>query len=187
MFKKLNLFSKTEIKLLSFISFQDRELYEREIAIGAKISVGSVNSILKKLSSLGLVIKSKKGKMLFYRRNDSNPVLRQFKIFVNVSLLFPLVKKLVPISKRIVLFGSCAEGRNGETSDIDLFILTSEKDRVKKILRTYNEIQGIVMNSVEYSNLRDKDRVFYDNINKGIELGDEIWMSDLGDVSKKGS
>jgi predicted nucleotidyltransferase len=187
MFKKLNLFSKTELKLLSFISFQDKEFYEREIAVGAKISVGATNSILKRLSSLGLVLSSKKGRMLFYRRNDNSPVLRQFKIFINVFALSGIMKQLSQFAKRIVLFGSCAEGRNGENSDIDLFVLTSDKDKAKVVLRQYPKIQAFILTSNEYLNLKEKDKVFYDNINKGIELGDELWMSGLEDVSRKGS
>jgi len=170
MFKKLNLFSKTEMKVLVFISAKDGELYERQIADGAGVSIGSANSILKAFSKIGLVNKSKKGKMSFYRRNDDNPLLRQFKIFITVNNLIPLLEKLIPISIKVILFGSCATGRNDETSDIDLFVLTRENDEVVKILGEFPHVQSLIFNNIEYATLEKKDRPLYDRIIAGIEL-----------------
>lgn len=170
MFKKLNLFSKTEMKLLVFISTKDGELYERQIANEAKVSVGSVNSIMKSFHKMGLVTKIQKGRMLFYSRNDGNPLLRQFKIFITVNSLVDVIAKIATLSRRIILFGSCSEGRNGEKSDIDLFILSKERDELKRVLNGYPIIQSIILNSNEYTDLQQKDKPLYDRIRRGIEL-----------------
>ena len=66
MFKKLNSFSKTEMKLLEFISTKDGELYERQIAKGAGVSAASANGILSSFARLGLLERQKKGRMVFY-------------------------------------------------------------------------------------------------------------------------
>ncbi|MBS3068976.1 nucleotidyltransferase domain-containing protein [Candidatus Micrarchaeota archaeon] len=170
MFKKLNLFSKTEMKALIFLSEKDGELYELQIAQGAGISAASANSILNKFSKIGLIKKITKGKMSFYRRNDENPLLRQFKVFIKVNSLLPLIEKAVPLCKRIVLFGSCATGRNGEKSDIDLYFLSSEKNALRRLLESDPKIQAIILDSVEYSALSKKDKPLYGRINAGIEL-----------------
>jgi hypothetical protein len=170
MFKKLNLFSKTEMKMLSFISRKDGELYERQIAEGAKASVGSANAILREFASRGLVLQQRKGKMLFYRRNDSNPVLRQFKIFSTVNGLMPLVSAIMPLCSRIVLFGSCAEGRDGENSDIDLFVLTREKEKARRLLDASPRVQAILLDPAEYSQLERNDKPLFSRINAGIEI-----------------
>ena len=170
MFKKLNLFSKTEMKVLMYISSKDGQLYERQIADGAGISVGSANSILKSFSKIGLVNKMKKGRMSFYERNDENPLLRQFKVFVTVNNLMPVLQKIIPHSRRIILYGSCSIGRNTEESDIDLFILSSEKEDIRRILDNYRNISSIILNSNEYLQLQKKDKPFYDRIVAGIEL-----------------
>lgn len=173
MFKKLNLFSKTEMKLLVFMSTRDGELYERQIAKEAKVSTGSVNSIMKDFGRLGLVIRTKKGRMLFYARNDRSALLRQFRIFMTLNNLRAVMEKIVPLSRRIILFGSCAEGRNGEKSDIDLFILSREKEAIRRALDAYPGIQAIVLDSSEYANLQQKDKPLYDRIQRGIELRGE--------------
>lgn len=170
MFKKLNLFSKTEMKVLSFISTKDCELFERQIADGADISVASANRMLKDFAKAGLLKQARKGKMLFYKRNDDNPVLRQFKVFVAINNLMPILNKIADYSSRIVLFGSCAIGRNGENSDIDLFVLSGEKNEVKSRLEGEERINAIVLNGPEYAELQKKDKPLYDRINAGIEL-----------------
>ncbi len=173
MFKKLNLLSRTEMKLLKFISERDHELYERQIAKEAGVSVGSANAILRSFARLGLVKVLRKGRMAFYRRNDDNPLLRQFKVFVTVNELSEITSRLAPISKRIVLFGSCAVGRNGEGSDIDLFVLSSEKETARRLLDAFPKVQAILLNSVEYASLRQKDKPLYARISSGIELHGE--------------
>jgi predicted nucleotidyltransferase len=170
MFNKLNMFSRTEANLLAFISGKDGELYEREIAKGAGISVGSTNAMLKRFATDGLVNMKKKGRMVFYSRNDSNPVLRQFKIFLTISGLKPLLDGFAPLSRRIILFGSCAEGRNGEKSDIDLFIISKEKDAIRRLLDIYPMIQAIILDQEEYIALQQKDKPLYERIQRGIEL-----------------
>ncbi|VVC02205.1 Nucleotidyltransferase domain protein [uncultured archaeon] len=170
MFKRLNVLSRTEMKLLEFISRKDGELYERQIAEEAGVSVGSANSILKAFEKLGLVKKARKGNMLFYRRTDENPLLRQFKVFMTVNNLSEAIGKLAQYGKRIVLFGSCAEGRNTEKSDIDLFILSGEREEIRRIIDDYPEIQAIILDSMEYAKLEEKDKPLYERINAGIEL-----------------
>lgn len=170
MFKKLNLFSKTEMKVLAFISTKDGELYERQIANETRVSAGSANAILARFHKAGLVKRAQKGKMLFYQRNDDNPALRQFKVFLSVNGLMPALEKIAPLSRRIVLFGSCAEGRNGEKSDVDLFILSGEKEKIRRMLDEYPKIQAIILDAGEYSLLEKNDRPLYERIGKGIEL-----------------
>ncbi|MEW5997126.1 MAG: nucleotidyltransferase domain-containing protein [Candidatus Micrarchaeota archaeon] len=170
MFKKLNLFSKTEWKLLSFISQRDGELYERQIAEESGVSAGSANSILKSFERMDIVKKSRSGRMLFYQRNDDNPMVRQLKVVMTMNDIMPVIEKLSTLSRRITLFGSCAQGTNTEASDIDLFVLSDEKSQIRRILDSYPKIQVIILTAQEYAELEKKDKPLYERINRGIEL-----------------
>ena len=170
MFKKLNLFSKTEMRVLMYVALKNGQLYERQIVQGAGISVGSANTILKTFSDIGLVNRIKKGRMSFYERNDGNPLLRAFKVFITVNNLMPLLQKIIEHSRRIILYGSSATGRNGEESDIDLFILSTEKEAIRRILDKFETVQAIILDSNEYMQLQKKDKPLYDRISMGIEL-----------------
>lgn len=155
---------------MEFLSTKDGELYERQVAKGAGVSPASANSLLSSFALSGLVTRQKKGRMVFYSRNDDNPLLRQLKISMSVEKLLPLAAKLQPLCRRVVLFGSCAEGRNGEKSDMDLFIISSEKDKVRRLLEANQTVQAIIMNTSEYSQLEKNDLPLFSRINSGIEL-----------------
>jgi len=171
MFKKLNLFSKTESKVLAFILHHDDEIYSQEVARQAKVSVGSANSILKKFARQGLVEARPLGRMILYRRNDQSATVRQMKVANTVEFLEKeVLRKIGPYSERAILFGSCAQGRNTEKSDIDLFILSAERTKIFEILVAYHMISPVILNSTEYSDLREKDKPLYERINGGIVL-----------------
>lgn len=155
-----------------------KQFYQREIAKEAKISVGAANKLLDELVRQELIILEKRGKMFFYRINLRSPVARQFKILFNIMLLDVLVKALRDHCKRIVLFGSCADGTDVKESDIDLFVLTQEKGFVLKTINKYERgitrrIAPIVLTIIEWTNLKRKDKSLYDNISKGLILWEE--------------
>ena len=176
MFKKINLFSKTENKILDFISKSSDMLYEKEIAQKTDVSTASAYFTLNRFAKMGLVEKTKKGRMSFYSAAINNPALRQFKIYNTVSGLSPVIEKLSPFSKRIILFGSCARGANTDRSDIDLFILSAEKDKIRRLLDAYPLIQAIILNSSEWVILSKSDKPLHDRISAGIVL----WEAENG-------
>jgi predicted nucleotidyltransferase len=178
MFNKMNI-TPTSLTILAQLA-QDpmRDFYQREIAQEARVSLGSANKLLKDLEEREIITLDKRGKMYFYRINLKNPVARQFKILFNVMLLDELVKRLRESSKRIILFGSSAEGTDVKESDIDLFVLTQKREMVIQAINKYERkitrrIAPIVLSPIEWASMRRKDRPLYDNISKGIILWQE--------------
>jgi hypothetical protein len=68
--------------------------------------------------------------------DDHHPFVRPFKVLNTVAQLEPLLQALRPLTRQITLFGSCAEGIDTADSDVDLFILTSDRSQVMKIIST---------------------------------------------------
>lgn len=172
---KLDFITPTLLKILYLFHEEPmRELHEREVVRRARVSKGSANKILRKLSEIKVLNRSKRGRMVFYSLNMKNAVARQFKILFNVYSLNELIEKIKQDCKRIILFGSCSEGTDVKESDVDLFILTNEKNRVKSIVNTYQKagkrIAPIIVNSNEFIKLRREDKPLYDRILKGILL-----------------
>jgi len=158
-----------------FLEEPMQEFHEREVVRKTRVSKGSVNKILRTLANMNMLMREKKGRMVFYKLNWEDPVVRQFKILRNVYPLRGVVNELKSNSKKIVLFGSCAQGSDVKSSDIDLFILTSEKDQVRKKIGVFNrkavrKIAPIVVNSNEFVKLKHEDKALYDNIDRGIVL-----------------
>lgn len=172
---KLDFITPTLLKILYLFHEEPmRELHEREVVRKARVSKGSANKILRKLSEIKVLNRSKRGRMVFYSLNMKNAVARQFKVLFNVYSLNELIEEIKQDCKRIILFGSCSEGTDVKESDVDLFILTNEKNRVKSIVNTYQKagkrIAPIIVNSNEFIKLRREDKPLYDRILKGILL-----------------
>ena len=73
------------------------------------------------------------------------------------------------------MFGSCAQGVDVKVSDVDLFILSSEKGSVKRIVSDFNrrrerKIAPIIVDSNELIQLRKEDEPLYENMERGIVL-----------------
>ena len=148
-------------------------LYESEIAKNTRISAGSTNQSLKELLKKEMVTLSKKGNMNFYSLNLDNPLVRQFKVTQTIDGLNGLIGKLKPLAKRIILFGSCAEGVDTQNSDIDIAIISQEEQEVRKIIKKEEitrEIQALIFNSNDFMALAEKDNPLYERIQKGIIL-----------------
>ena len=174
MFKNMNLFSGASLKTLYTLALDPmRSFYQREVAKEALVSVGSANRVLPIFVKQGLVTRETKGKVFLYRYNLGDPVARQLKTLFNVLEMKELVDDLRPIAMRVILFGSSSRGRDVKESDVDLFILTNQKDEALKKVRQHEakrRLAPIIVDVDEYTNLRNKDRPLYDEINRGISL-----------------
>ena len=166
--------TKSEQVILKYLATHATEtLYESEIAKKTQISAGSTNQSLKALLKKEMVTLAKKGNMNFYSLNLDNPLVRQFKITQTIAELNGLIDQLRPLTKKIILFGSCAEGIDIIDSDMDLAIISQEEQEVRKIVKKEKmarEIQALIFNSSKFMALAEKDRPLYERIQKGVVL-----------------
>ena len=158
-----------------FLSDPMGEYHEREAVRTAKVSKGSANKILRVLAGQGFLTREKRGRMVFYKLNRAEAVVKQFKILSNVYLLKGLTDRVKEECRRIVLFGSCAQGTDTKDSDIDLFVLTSAKNSVRRKIRDFNrasdrKVTPIVIDTNELTKLKREDTPLHDNLERGIVL-----------------
>jgi predicted nucleotidyltransferase len=169
---KEDLFANTSYqKILKFLSdCPNKNFFEKEISDKIKLSRGGTNSALKKLRKTDLITVEKKGKTFFYSSNLQNPLIKAWKVFNNVIKVSPVIKNVKKISDKIILFGSMAEGINIKESDIDLLIITHSPEAVRKTIAKNKKIQLILRTPLEFIEMKAKDPVFFDEVNKGIVL-----------------
>lgn len=172
------IYSKNAQKVLAFLcDHSNKSFYSNQIAEKVNLSKGGISQTLRSLAKERLLKSEKKGKMLFYQIEASSPIIRQFKVFRTIILLNPLVKKLQLLSEKVVLFGSCAEGANTEDSDIDLLVMSSQKDAVGDVFNKFKSnqnIQLILKSPQEYISLEKKEPIFFSEIEKGIPLWQKV-------------
>ena len=173
-------------KVLRFLLLRPgQSFYEREIARIAALSPSSVHYALARLHRDKLIRRKQNGRMCFYSLDIANPYLKEYKVMVNLLLIEPLVEKLMRISHKIVLFGSWADGSDTEDSDIDLFVVTSEKANVTSIIRKFSNsadigshrVQAAIYSPDELLERDKQDEVFL----KEIEKGKILWERDINE------
>jgi len=170
-------------KVLSFLAkYSDKEFYEREIAREINISFGSANKVLNDLYSDGLLIRKQRGKMYFYVINSDDPLFRQYKILNIIVLLRPLTNSLKKLTRKIVLYGSCANGTDTSISDIDLFIISNNNRKSLQLIKRYSlgkgfeeiNIQPVIFSPLELLKSEKTDEEFLSLVKEGIVLWEKI-------------
>lgn len=168
------LLSTAAQKVWDFLCRHPQEaFFSAEVAHRTILSKGGVNQILRQMAKQGLLQTEKKGRMIFYRVDSKSPLIKQFKVFRNVTLAEELTKKIKPFSEKIVLFGSCAKGEDTPESDVDIFVVGREKDKLRGMVAAHREgrtIQWILKTPEEFIVLDKKEPVFYEEIQRGIVL-----------------
>lgn len=176
MYRKLSFVTPKLLEILYFFASNPLgEFHVREVARRTVVSLGAVSQIVGRLHTHGLLVREKRGRMLFYKLNMESAVVRQFKVLFNVFSLDGLVRETKDKCVRIVLFGSCADGTDVKDSDVDLFVLTSNVGVIRDKISGYEKkigrrISAIVVDSRGLAKMKKDDRPLYDRISKGILL-----------------
>ena len=175
MFKNINM-SRTQLEILTFLSGHPRRTWHvRELAKGMGISTGAASLGLRNLRSSGLARSEQRGNMVLYKLEDEKQLVRSFRLFLTLLELDPLVEDLKGSCERIILFGSAADGTEREGSDVDLLIVTTDKEGIDEKLRKYRTIEGLPLNAVVLTpggllNLSRENKAFHDRATGGLVI-----------------
>ena len=179
---KPHIITTSNQKVLSLLAkYSDQEFYEREVARRLGVSSGSANRALNELFSSGVVTRRREGKMYFYSVNSADAVIIEFKKLVNMMLIESLIQDLKAFAHRIILYGSCAQGTDTSRSDLDLFIVSDEREKVLRAIESFAfpqgfenvKIQPVVKTSLELLKAEDTEQAFLEEAEQGIVLWDK--------------
>jgi len=101
------------------------------------------------------------------------PVVARLRTAFNLLEIMPKIESLSKCVDKIVLFGSCAQGSDTLNSDIDLLVITRDKIKVNKMaqkIKLSRVIQWVIKTPQEYVVLNKKEKVFAEEIGRGIVL-----------------
>lgn len=161
-------------KVLNFLIKKPiKNFLESEIQKATKISKSGVNYALRDLVSTDFLTRTRRGKVYFYSLSHNNLFVKQLKIIETLFRIKGVLKKLQQLSSKIILFGSSSRGEDMPDSDIDLLIISRNKELILKCLENHKnkrKIQSIICSNVDFIEKKNKDPVFYEQVNKGIVL-----------------
>jgi predicted nucleotidyltransferase len=111
--------------------------------------------------------------------NYKNPLAKQLKVLKTIVLIQPLIKRLERLSFKVIRFGSSSRGEDIADSDVDLFVVTHNKEEIEEKVKKFKSkrnIQAIIRTELKYTEMKQTDPVFYDQVSKGIVL----WEAETG-------
>ena len=156
---------RAEVFRLLF-GLNDGALHVRGIERKTGFAIGTIQTEMKKLHRLNLVLKKRDGNRLYYRANQQHPVFSEIQALVIKTVgLLDVLKSALADEKKIRLafvFGSIARGSEKADSDIDLMVIGNIGLRsLTRLLRGLTEKIGREINpyilSTEEFNLRKSE------------------------------
>ena len=177
-----NLLRKSSLIILVTLGRNFTEKFHvRNLSRTLHYDVSLISKNLKQLEIMGLVIHEDVGNLVLYQANMNNILLKQMKICFTLFELNNLVMDLEKVTTNLILYGSCARGEDTSHSDIDLFIETNDKKKVRALLDTYQKkitrpLSPIINTSNETYTLKLNDNNLYTIIQQGMVLnrGDNV-------------
>jgi predicted nucleotidyltransferase len=123
------LFGKTRRAVLALLySHTDESFYLRQITRAAGSGMGAVQRELKKLSESGIILRTTRGKQIYYKANPDCPIYDEIKSLVMKTAGIGEILKaaFVPLTDLInvaFLFGSLVRGDERSSSDVDVLVV----------------------------------------------------------------
>jgi predicted nucleotidyltransferase len=169
--------TKERVSLLSEILYRSGEIRIRDLARKASTSPAQAHKYVLILERNGLVKN---------RKLTDSAKTRELRALLNLKQLedagaVEIIRKALPKSIGIGVFGSWADGTNGEDSDVDLWVRLQQKAdeaqaaAAKKALesRLGNKVDLILVSPEMQSGLKLKSEAFYYSLYHGKVLWGE--------------
>ncbi len=144
--------SKARVRILEVLLFYpEKNFYLREICRLAEENPNAVRRELENLLHLSIVKRYRKGRIIFYEINRQSPFFEPLRIlFTRTESLGRYLKGILE-SKKIIyalVFGSFAEGKETEKSDIDLLIVGDIEE--EKLIEALSDFERRMLREVNY-------------------------------------
>jgi predicted nucleotidyltransferase len=161
--------------LLRLARHPQTEFYGREAAVRSGVGKSAANYALRRLADLGWVTARSSGRMKHYRVVSGHPAVCQVKITDTIMGLAGFLKKLTPLSVKIVLYGSAALGQDQEDSDVDILVISNQPDAARRAALIFApKIQTVVKDPVEWAGMQKRGEIFYLEAERGLVLWQKI-------------
>jgi hypothetical protein len=129
-----------------------REVHVKELARELNISPYTASYYLRFYGKEGILSEKRKGNLALYSLSD-NSLVRNLKKFYIVGKIYPIFKRLCK-KKGVIsaaIYGSYASGTYDEYSDIDLLLISQEKQSFKDIIKKLENITDREVNITIFS------------------------------------
>lgn len=138
------------------------------------VSVFAAKQALDYMYEKDMVYLDKIGNTFQYQTNKENALTRQWKVLFSLEELYKarIIKNILDTKKSILsilLYGSCAIGKNDQNSDIDLIVIGDLDPKGKREIAalahgTIRELNISVYSILEWKKKKEADKIFYEHV-----------------------
>lgn len=171
MVQLFELFAKrSAMRILEF--FMDNpsnEFYESELRQKLKVAKASSSKWLRKLADYEFLSRRVKGRIVLYRLNTDNVLIKELK---KLKLISSLVFELRNLSEtEVYVYGSGARGEDREESDVDLLVIGKTSEELVKLAselekKLNRRVKISPFSQLEWSRMARKDPAFYERVER---------------------
>lgn len=147
--------SKAKIKLLKYLFGHQASMSENELAKVIKVSPMTVNRLMKELRELNLVSAARVGNANVWSVNKESYVYTTLSKVINeisgvpapLEHLKATLSKNIPkdLVRKVILYGSVAQGRSKANSDIDLYILLKSQKEAEELTTYIDKLSSLCL------------------------------------------
>lgn len=147
--------SKAKVKILKYLFGHQASMSENELAKIVKVSAMTINRLMKELRELNLVSMERVGNANVWSVNkESYAYTILSKIISEISAVPTPLEHLketltgnIPkeLVKKVILYGSVAQGKSRVNSDIDLFILVKSQKEAEELTPHIDKLSSLCL------------------------------------------
>jgi DNA-binding transcriptional ArsR family regulator len=146
------------------------ELTEAEVREALDLPRSTTHTALASLVHAGIASTRRVGRTVLYRAEAADPLVRQLKIASAIHTAQQALNATTQDVELAVLFGSASRGEDRATSDIDLFVVARDVDKVGSHLAAFPRIQGTVVTPTRHMQMLAEDTSFSRETSRGITI-----------------
>ena len=162
--------SASEAVLAYLLDQGGTELTEAEVRAALDLRRSTSHTALSALVQAGVASTRRVGRTVLYRADTSDPLIRQLKIASAIRAAQQALREVAGEVELAVLFGSASRGEDRATSDIDLFVVARDVDRVSSGLAGSPRIQPTVVTPTRHMQMLAEDSSFSRETSRGITI-----------------
>jgi len=176
------LFGKARRAVLAMLFSQPEEaFYLRQVARAAGVGQGAVQRELKRLADAGILVRSGRGRQVYYQANPRCPIFEELRgLIVKTAGLAQVIREaLLPLAGSIdaaFVYGSLARGEATGDSDVDLLVIGDVDDMalhraVGKAERGLSrEVNYTLLTRAEFRRRRKEKGGFLSRVTEGAKI-----------------
>ena len=143
------------------------ELTESDVRAALELPRATAHVGLRALVEQGIVLERRIGRTALYWVDGDDALIRSLKIARSVRRTQIVISPVRETLELVVLYGSASKGDDRSGSDVDILVVTDDKDAVLDELARHQWLQPVVMTSAEHMRLIADGGTFAADVSRG--------------------